>query len=71
MIDRNLFRLGHIMECIEKLEYLFRELPTFNDFETKWIEHDAVIRNVEIIGEAVAHISEDLKQNYPDVSWKK
>jgi len=71
MKDKDLFRLEHIRDCIEKIEYLARMLHTQDNFETKWIEQDAIIRNLEIIGEAIANISDDLKQKYPDVSWKE
>ena len=71
MRDKNLFRLKHIHGSIEKIEYLVRTLHTQDNFETKWIEQDAIIRNLEVIGEAVINISDDLKQNYPDVLWKE
>ncbi len=32
---------------------------------------DAVVRNLEIIGEAVKKLPEDLRAKYPEVSWKK
>ena len=32
---------------------------------------DAVIRNFEIIGEAVKHISSDLRSGHPDIPWKQ
>ena len=32
---------------------------------------DAVIRNLEIIGEAVKHISETVKETSPDIPWKQ
>lgn len=32
---------------------------------------DAVVRNFEIIGEATKRISQDLRQSYPDVQWKR
>jgi uncharacterized protein with HEPN domain len=71
MENRNLFRLEHIRDCIEKIEYLATMLYNQDNFEKKWVEQDAIIRNLEIIGEASANISDDLKQNYPDVSWKE
>lgn len=43
------------------------------DFET-FIKDDktvdAVIRNLEIIGEAVKNIPEEVKEEYPDIRWK-
>ena len=32
---------------------------------------DGVVRNLEIIGEAVKNIPEDIKRNNPDVEWRK
>jgi len=32
---------------------------------------EAVIRKIEIIGEASNRISEDLKNRFPDLPWKK
>jgi uncharacterized protein with HEPN domain len=32
---------------------------------------DAVIRNLEIIGEAVKNVSSALKANHPDLPWRK
>ena len=46
-------------------------IKTYDNFEEKWIEQDSVIRNLEIIGEASNHISDDLKQKYPDVAWNQ
>ena len=68
MRDKDLFRLEHILDSIEKIEYLTHLLHTQNNFETKWIEQDAIIRNLEIIGEATINISDDIN---PDVSWKE
>lgn len=31
---------------------------------------DAVVRNLEIVGEAAKNISEELKSKYPQVPWK-
>ena len=32
---------------------------------------DAVIRNFEIIGEAVKHLSEPVKANHSDIPWRR
>ena len=48
-----------------------RMLHTQDSFATKWIEQDAIIRNLEVIGEAVISISDDLQQKYSDISWKE
>ena len=35
------------------------------------MEWDGVVRNLEIIGEAVKNIPEDVKRDNPDVEWRK
>ncbi|MEO0071179.1 MAG: DUF86 domain-containing protein [candidate division WOR-3 bacterium] len=32
---------------------------------------DAVVRNLEVIGEAVKKVSDEIKDKYPEVEWKK
>lgn len=71
MANKDFFRLEHIRDSIAKIEYLAQTLYTLDNFESKWIEQDAIIRNLEIIGEASFHISGGLKQNYPNVPWKE
>ena len=71
MENKDLFRLRHINNSITKIEHLVNILHTQDNFETNWIEQDAIIRNLEIIGEASINISDDLKQKYYDISWKE
>lgn len=33
--------------------------------------YDAVVRNLEILGEAAKHISADLRKRLPDIQWRK
>jgi len=35
------------------------------------LHFDAVLRNLEIIGEAVKNISEGTRQKYPKIKWRK
>jgi len=48
-----------------------RLLHTYDNFEQKWIERDALIRNFEIIGEASNHISQKIKDKYPHIAWSE
>ncbi len=32
---------------------------------------DAVVRNFEVIGEGVKQLSQELRQNYPEVPWRR
>jgi len=40
------------------------------EFYEDQLRVDAVIRNFEIIGEAAAHVSDDIRSRYPDVPWQ-
>lgn len=66
--DKDLFRLKHIIESINKIEFITQDL-TYELFDENWIPQDVVVRNLEIIGEAGNHISEQLKMDNPNVYW--
>ena len=59
-----------ILKSISKIQAYTKEM-SFNDFMNNDLIQDAVIRNLEIIGEAVKHIPEEIKEKYPDVEWRK
>jgi uncharacterized protein with HEPN domain len=42
---------------------------TFADFEQDDKTIDAVLRNLEIIGEAARHISRELQADHPEIPW--
>lgn len=44
---------------------------TFKEFTHDDEKYDAVLRNLEIIGEAVKHIPDDVRAQYPEVKWRK
>jgi len=61
--------IDDILEAIRKIEKYIEGL-TKDDFLRDDKSFDAVIRNFEIIGEAVKHIPLDIREKYPDVPWK-
>jgi uncharacterized protein with HEPN domain len=62
--------IADIEESCEKV-LRFTKGMTYKDFVYDDLHFDAVLRNLEIIGEAVKNISEETRQNYPDVKWRK
>jgi uncharacterized protein with HEPN domain len=43
---------------------------TFEKFKNDRMRVDAVVRNFEVIGEAVKNLSDDLKMQFPATDWK-
>ncbi len=60
--------LRHILESIEKIEEYTRGF-TEEKFAGSPKIQDAVLRNLEIIGEAAKNIPKDFTGKYPDVPW--
>ncbi|PIU56096.1 MAG: hypothetical protein COS87_03260 [Chloroflexi bacterium CG07_land_8_20_14_0_80_45_17] len=58
-----------ILECIGKIEKYIEGME-FKDFETDEKTIDAVVRNLEVVGEASKNIPENVKARYSDVYWK-
>lgn len=61
--------ITHILECIEKIEqYTASGKEVF--FNSPLIQ-DAVIRNLEIIGEATKNISDTFREENHQIPWKQ
>jgi len=62
--------ITHILECVELIEGYLKGKAKRDFFHSKQLQ-DAVIRRVEIIGEAVKNIPQEIKDKYPDIPWKR
>jgi uncharacterized protein with HEPN domain len=70
-MKNDLVYLEHIDEfCSDLKDYLY-ELNDFEEFKNNKLYQDAIIRKLEIIGEASKNISEELKNKYPEIPWKE
>lgn len=61
--------LGHIRDAIADIERYTIGGPVA--FIADQMRQDAVIRKLEIIGEAVKHLSESTRLSRPDIPWKQ
>lgn len=59
-----------ILKAILNIEEYVGNLG-FDEFEENKMVRDAVIRNLEIIGEAAKNIPGEVKQEYPEIEWRE
>ncbi|OGD87944.1 hypothetical protein A3J17_00510 [Candidatus Curtissbacteria bacterium RIFCSPLOWO2_02_FULL_40_11] len=62
--------LDDILESIEKIEEYTHDLSE-EEFSRNTETQDAVLRRLAIIGEAVKHLPEDLKEKHKQIPWKQ
>ncbi|MDP2924980.1 MAG: DUF86 domain-containing protein [Nanoarchaeota archaeon] len=65
----NLF-IQDILESIKDIES-FSEGLTKEKFTSDKLKQNAIIRSLEIIGEAVKSIPDSFRRKYPDIPWRK
>lgn len=59
--------LRHIMECIRRLEENIAEgQERFLESHTL---QDAVLRNLQTMAESTQRLSDDFKENHPEIEW--
>ena len=59
-----------IQECIVKINEYTHQISKADFFNSTQIQ-DAIIRRLEIIGEAAKCIPEEFRQKFPQIPWKK
>ena len=67
---RDLESLSDIKEAARRIENYIKK-TSYRKFLKDTKTQDAVVRNLEIIGEAAKNISDDSKKEYPKIQWKK
>ena len=70
MKDENTLYLRHILDAIKDIETYVRGLNEQKFLSNKLVQ-DAVIRNLEIIGEATKKIEKVFKTKNPQIEWRK
>ncbi|MBN2392539.1 MAG: DUF86 domain-containing protein [Anaerolineae bacterium] len=62
----------YLHHILDEAQYLMTAAQTlsFEDLLEDETRKRAFVRSVEIIGEAVKHIPETLRQQYPDIEWR-
>ena len=61
--------LIHVLECIKQIEEY--TINGREEFMNSRLIQDAVIRNMEIIGEAIKRVSPGFRGQHPEIPWKE
>jgi hypothetical protein len=72
MKDKRRFKLflEDIIQSIEKIEEYISGL-SYKDFVERGLIIDAVVRNLEIIGEASKRIPINIRESYSEIPWRR
>ena len=62
--------LRHILDAIESIEDYTRGMSE-NEFLSNSMAHNAVVRQIEIIGEAARNVSYEFQTNHSKLPWEK
>ena len=62
--------LEHILENIKKIEDSVKGVSKLK-FDKDSLLIDGTLRRLEIVGEAVKNISEEIRNKYPNIEWRK
>ena len=69
MSDEFLDYLEDILDAMDKAEILLKDV-SYAQFEADFRINFAVVRALEIIGEATKRLPDGLRQAYPDIPWR-
>ncbi|MGL5032848.1 MAG: HepT-like ribonuclease domain-containing protein, partial [Microcystaceae cyanobacterium] len=61
--------LIHIRECLTRIENYTQNGQ--NDFMNNILIQDAVLRNLEVMGESIKQLPEEWKASQPNIEWVK
>jgi len=61
--------LRHMVDAIELIESYVGN-KSYEEFRGDRMLQDAVIREMEILGEAAKNLSKEFKERHPDVPWR-
>jgi uncharacterized protein with HEPN domain len=67
--DHRLY-LDDIIEAVRRIKEFTNDMD-FDDFKADIKTQDAVVRNLEIIGEASGRLPEEVHLSAPEIEWRK
>lgn len=61
--------INDILQCINHIQ-LFTAGISFEEFAANYMISEACLYNIQIIGEAVSKLPDDIKENEPGIPWQ-
>ncbi len=68
-MKEDLIYISHILTAISDIKDFTAGMTKKDFFKNKMAEH-AVVRNIEVIGEASKHLSAKFREKHKDIPWK-
>ena len=62
--------LRHILDAINQIEEYVENIDYAKFIHTRMVQ-DAIIREIEIIGEATKRLTEEIKEEHSSIPWRK
>ena len=62
-------RISDILRSVERIEEVLWD--GYEPFSKSWRSQSAVIRELEIVGEAAGAVSPSVRKQHPEVGWEK
>lgn len=66
---KDIVSLQHILQAIERIKKFSSE-KSFEDFVGDDMMYYAVVKNIEIIGEAANFLTDSFRRDHPQTQWK-
>lgn len=66
--DPDYIRVCHIRDASNEIEEYLKQYPV-DDLRSNSMFRNAVIRQLEIVGEASSSVSSECKDKYPEIQW--
>lgn len=60
--------INDILNCIDHIQLYTGDL-SFDEFSKNFMAVEACLYNIQIIGEAVSHLPEEVKENETNIPW--
>lgn len=70
MPPRDAVFLGHMLGAIDRLAELVHT-TNHERFDGDWVVQDAVIRELEVLGEAAGRVSPEFVSAHPEIPWRE